>query len=288
MLLFKKTDIIVANDLDTLPACFIAARIRQKKLIFDSHELFTELPELVNKRFSKKVWTLIEKLFIPKSSHNITVCQSIADYYKNKYRVPFRVIKNLPLSQHFTALNQKENLFIYQGVLNLGRGIELMIDTMHYFDDYKLIIAGAGDIEEKLKKKVIDKNLQNKIQFTGRLSPPELKKITCKAKIGFSLEENLGLNYYYALPNKLFDYIMAETPVITSDFPEMSAIIDTHSAGKTLKERNSKKLAETIEQILNNYQHFHSATQKAKHLLKWELQEEKLILIYKNTYKGDK
>lgn len=80
---------------------------------------------------------------------------------------------------------------------------------MNYIQNARLVIAGSGDILTKLQQLVINEKLQNKVEFTGRLPLEELGKLTPQADLGLSIEEDLGLNYRFALPNKLFDYIQA-------------------------------------------------------------------------------
>lgn len=247
-LLFHKSDGLLSNDLDTLPANFLISKIKSIPLVFDSHELFTEVPELVNRPFVKKIWVIIEKLFLPKIKFGFTVCNSIAEIYKNKYKIELRVVRNLPFkfyANHNTTefFDRNKKIIIYQGSLNIGRGIELVIDTMKYLDDFLFLIAGEGDISKQLRDRVKQFGLEEKINFLGRIPVSELYKYTMQANLGISLEENLGLNYYYALPNKLFDYIQAGVPVLTSDFPEMSVIVKKYNIGFTTNERKSGKIS---------------------------------------------
>jgi len=87
-LLFKKVDILLANDLDTLLANFLVSRIRKVTLIFDSHEYFTGVPEIQNRSFVRKVWQIIERWIFPKLKHIYTVNQSIAGIQENGWDFP--------------------------------------------------------------------------------------------------------------------------------------------------------------------------------------------------------
>ncbi|MDD4199200.1 MAG: glycosyltransferase, partial [Paludibacter sp.] len=149
LLLFSSADIFYANDTDTLPACFLAAKIKNIKLIFDAHELFPEVPELQNRPLVKKVWKIIEDIFFPHLTTAFTVCQSIADYYNQKYHINMKVIKNVP---YLHDPNEKKiiipgkKIILYQGAVNIGRGLEWVIDAMPYIDNAILYIVGSGDI----------------------------------------------------------------------------------------------------------------------------------------------
>jgi glycosyltransferase involved in cell wall biosynthesis len=291
-LLFRRYDIAVANDLDTLPACHLASWLRRKKRVFDSHELFPEVPELSGRPLVKKIWLIIEKIFVSRQRFCITVCKSIADHYNNKYGLTFTVIRNLPESYI-----QKESMsgipvyskpmLIYQGALNKGRGIEKMIKAMSFLPEMKLVIAGTGDIEAELKDLAVKVKTEENVIFTGRLSPDTLRAHTRQATLGLSLEENIGLNYYYALPNKLFDYIQAGVPVLVSSFPEMQLIVETFRTGSHTNEKDPAKLAEIIRNMLKSdeYTVWKNNTSEAAAELCWEKEEEKLVTLFKNIPK---
>ena len=294
-ILFKKKEILLSNDLDTLLANYLISKIQNKKLVYDSHELFTEVPELVNRPKTQKIWRKLEKNILPKLKNTYTVCQSIADYYNKKYKTDFKVVRNIPVFsniQHKEVINhalqpktkdQIPKIIIYQGALNKGRGIELMIKTMQYLDNCKFVIVGDGDISEELKTLVKYENLINEIEFLGKKTPSELKKITPQADLGISIEEDLGLNYHFALPNKIFDYIHANIPVLGSDLPEMKQIVSDYQVGEIIQNRNPEKLARQIQNILNKESDFWNKNLKKATLdLQWQKEEKQLKLIFKN------
>ena len=287
-LLFLKTDIYLSNDLDTLPANYYASIIRRKKLVYDSHEFFTELPEVINRKFVKSFWQSIENSIMPHILFSYTVCKLIAYTYNNKYGINMEVLRNLPLRKSINKNEVQDEVYprkiiIYQGALNIGRGIELVIEAMQYIEGAEFWIVGTGYMENELKKIVIRKGLTNKIYFKGRIPFEELYKITMQTHLGVSLEENLGLNYYYALPNKLFDYIQAEVPVLTSDFPEMSKIVNSYEIGTTISNRDPKNVASVIINMLNNEKQrsfWKTNLKKAASELCWENEEKKLLDFY--------
>ncbi len=282
-LLFSKFDILLSNDLDTLPANFIVSKIKNKRLVYDSHEYFTEVPELIGRPRVKKVWEWLEKKMVPKVKTAFTVCNSIARIYEEKYGTHFRVVRNLPVAGSFTQKSGKvanrQKIILYQGALNIGRGLEQAISAMHFIENVKLIIAGGGDILTQLQNLVIKENLQNKVEFTGRLPLEELAKLTPQADLGLSIEEDLGLNYRFALPNKLFDYIQAQVPVLITNLPEMVAIVTHYQIGEITESLEPRHLAEKITDALNNQKKrkiWQSNLQLAAKELTWE-NEEKVI-----------
>ena len=286
VLLFYKKDVLLANDLDTLLPNYFISKLQIKKLVYDSHELFSEIPELVNKPFTKKVWRSLERLVLPNLKNTYTVSNSIADYYDKKYQTKFKVIRNLPLMirtisrGNFSFDHKEEKIILYQGAINIGRGLELIINTMPFISNCILVIIGNGDIIKNLKSYVKNINLVKKVRFLESLTPNELQKITPLANIGISIEEDLGLNYRFSLPNKIFDYINAEVPILVSNLPEMRKIIDTHKVGEIVKERSPQKLALQIKELLKK--DYSEELKKAKKELIWENQEEELLAIFRN------
>lgn len=281
-LLFSKKTILLSNDLDTLLPNYLISKLQQKPLVYDSHELFSEIPELVHRPFVKKFWTKLESILLPKLKNSYTVCQSIANYYDKKHGTNFKVIKNYPYLKtldrgFFPFETDQKKIIFYQGAINIGRGLELMIEAMFFLPNHLFILAGTGDIYKDLSKLVQEKNIKN-VLFLGRIEPEELQKITTLTDLGISLEEDLGLNYRYALPNKIFDYIQAEIPILTSDLPEMREVVLTYKVGEIVNKREPKAIANQIKNILNN--DYSKALKTAKKELVWE--EKKLIDLFNN------
>lgn len=289
-LLFKKKHIIVSNDLDTLPACYLAARLKKgglNNLVYDSHEYFTEVPELVNRHLIKKIWTITERFLLPDIKHSMTVCQSISNIYKKKYGIEMHVVRNIPdktnNNNEQVILPYKEHIIIYQGALNIGRGIELVVEAMQYIDNARFMIVGEGDITAQLKQIAIKHHVAQKIIFTGSVSHRRLLAYTKKAKVGISLEQNIGLNYYFALPNKLFDYIHAGIPVLASDLPEIRNIVEHYKIGLITDNFSPSNIAMLLTNMLTNSRLRKQWTQNlqfAKEKLSWQNEEKKLHKVF--------
>ncbi|HYQ56349.1 MAG TPA: glycosyltransferase [Draconibacterium sp.] len=286
LLLFRSGDIFLANDLDTLTANFLASKLKRKPLVYDSHEYFTEVPELIGRPRVKRFWEWLEAKMVPHLKHCYTVCNSIAGIYNKKYNTTFKVVRNIPLKNQENKVvikNSGINTLLYQGALNIGRGLEQAIKAMHFVNNTRLIIAGDGDIKEKLEDLVYEENLGEKVEFTGRLSIEKLNELTPTADLGLSIEEDLGLNYRYALPNKLFDYIHAGVPVLVSNLPEMKTIVDQYQIGEVCNSHHPKELAQNINESISN-----SAKRKlwqenlklAAKELTWENEEKVLTGIF--------
>ena len=183
--------------------------------------------------------------------------QGIANFYENKYPVKFSIVRNLPL-----PLKQEDELpvdrstcdrktIIYQGALNMGRGLEQAVRAMQYLEEADLLLVGSGDLDESLRNLVKELDLTN-VKFTGRIPLEEVMHLTRKASVGISVEEDMGLNYHFALPNKLFDYIQASIPVVVSDLPEMSRIVKNYEIGMITTSLEPHSLAEVFREALFN------------------------------------
>jgi glycosyltransferase involved in cell wall biosynthesis len=291
-LLFREKGIIVSNDLDTLPACWLASRIRCVPLLYDSHEYFTEVPELVGRKFVRNFWLKIEKSLVPKLKYAYTVSEPIAEEYRKRYNVDFQVIRNLPYRlKHpvkrpdLLSCNPVRTI-IYQGSLNPGRGLESIILSMKHLDNFKFRIFGDGPFRGKLEKLVNENNLSDRIQFMGRIPLKELPLCTVQASLGISLEENLGKNYYYSLPNKLFDYIQARLPVLVSGLPEMKKIVEKYNIGMTTDSNDPEILAGIIQNMMCDEEkrmNWKKNLKIAAEELCWENEKFKLINLYRQA-----
>ncbi|MCF6365113.1 MAG: glycosyltransferase [Bacteroidales bacterium] len=292
-LLFVKADIFLSNDLDTLPANYLALKFRKKKLVYDSHEYFTEVPELVNRPKIKRIWENIEKRILPKIKHSYTVCSSIAEIYNKKYDIKMKVVRNIPncellykKEKHELSLKTKnKKVILYQGAVNIGRGIEQTIKAMQFIDDAVFLIIGEGDVVFEIQRLSDKLNLNDKVIFLGKVPFYSLYNYTKIADIGISLEENIGLNYYYTLPNKLFDYIRANVPVLASRLPEIENVVKTYDIGCFIENHNPEHIAEKIDFMLNNVEKrkiWKENLKKASTELCWENEEKVLKEIFEN------
>jgi len=139
--LINKTDLFYANDLDTLAPLFLLSKLKKKPLIYDSHELFCEVPELKDSKIKKAIWQKLEGYIIPKLKTCITVNDSIAKIYVAKYNVPFHIIRNIsdfdqtfiPKSKAQLSMPEDKKIILLQGAgINVDRGAEELIDSMEF------------------------------------------------------------------------------------------------------------------------------------------------------------
>lgn len=283
-LLTKRISLLVANDLDTLLPCYLISKLLCVPLIYDSHEYFTEVPELAGRKSVRNVWLGIERFLLPRIRFSMTVNESLAGIYRQKYGITMEVVRNLPRyseKRKGVPVNSTSTkpVILYQGALNKGRGLEGMILAMNYLDGYELQLIGDGDIRQDLVKLASENRLEDRVKFPGRKPFHELAAITTSASLGISLEEQAGMNYYYALPNKLFDYIQARIPVLVSAFPEMKNIVETYRIGICLDNPSPQSIAIAARQLIEDKAlraEWMGNLEKAANELCWEKEVHKL------------
>ncbi|MBB3186783.1 glycosyltransferase [Microbacter margulisiae] len=285
-LLFHKADLIYVNDLDTLLAGYLASRLKSKRLIYDSHEYFTEVPELQKNFLARNVWLAIERWILPKLRDTITVNQSIADMYNREYPIQMVVVRNVPMAKKIRSLSrvdlelpQDKFLIILQGAINMDRGGEELIAAMQEVNAFLLII-GEGDAMPQLKYMTNQLGLHDKIRFIPRQPGNILLSYTALADLGVSLDKNSNLNYYYSLPNKLFDYIQAGIPVLASNLPEIAKIVQHYHVGELFDSHDPHLLAASINDLIHNperLQRYRENSRLAAKELCWEREESCLI-----------
>ena len=295
-LLFARVDLIFSNDLDTLPACFLAAKIRKKRIIYDTHEYFTEMPELVNRPATQKIWQKIENFIFPKLTDIITVNHSIAKLYSEKFNKKVLVSRNIPPTYQPQIIKSRQELelpidkkiIILQGSgINIQRGAEEAVLAMEFLENVVLLVVGNGDVLPILKTMVEEKNLYKKVIFRPKMSFEDLRQYTINSDLGLAIDKDTNLNYHFSLPNKLFDYIHAEIPVLSSKLVELVQIIEEYNIGYFIENHEPQHIAEVIQDVFKNdklYQIKKKNTVKAKNELCWEIEEKVLLSVIKKQY----
>lgn len=285
-LLLKKMDAICAIDLDTiLPSLYIS---RWKKIprIYDAHELFSELKEVISRPAIQKAWLRIEKKAVPKFQYGYTVSDSIAAEFQRRYGVKYATIRNVPVLEKLSAVPTTERFILYQGAVNEARGFEYLIPAMQWVNS-RLVICGDGNFMPQLKKLIEKYQLQDKIELKGMLPPSSLFSIAQQAYIGVAVPEKEGLNQYLALPNKFFDYIHATLPQVTVDYPEYKKINDQFEVAVLIGSKEPKRIADAINNLLVNdvlYKRLKQNCLKAREELNWQEEEKKLVSFYQSIF----
>ena len=302
-------DFIICHDLPVLHNGLILKKHYQSKLIYDSLEIYNEtinqfFPETKGLKkvlasllvkFMKLNGKIAENILIKKCDEVITVNNSLARYFKKTYKLnEVKVIMNCP--KFFNITNDKNDLnkqfkfkkhdkiFLYQGLFNEGRGLEILLyafkKSFNKNQTIKLVLVGDGPLKRKLKKIVIDVEANEYIKFLDTVPYEKLLNLTSSADFGINLLEPFNLSKKYASPNKLFEYMQAEIPVLCSYSPENDLIFNKYKIGFQC-DNNISEIEKGISKLFNSSKdkiyNFKSELQKAKQVYNWEKQEKVLL-----------
>lgn len=288
-LLKTKADIYFAEDFYTLPFVTIIAKFKKAKVYYNSRELYAFIGGLRNRPIIQSIVKTIEKYFIKKVDLVLTTGEMDSHFLENYYQIKNTVvIRNIPLLRYAeskidyrTKYNLPPDSFIllYQGVLLEGRGIPLILKAMKDLPNTVLIILGDGEQKSNFIKLANNYNLSNRVIFAGTISQDELLNYTAGADLGLSLIENISVSYYHALPNKLFEYIMAGLPVLSSDLPQMKRIVEMYQVGEAINindEKNIIKVIAKLERDRNLLEKYKENCFKAAKELNWQEEYNKV------------
>ena len=285
----ERIEVIHCHGLATLPVGVLFRWFVGSKLVYDAHELETEREGMTS--FRRHLSKAAERFLMHRVDRLVVVSDSIAEWYKIRYSTrEVHVIKNIPypakhgversrILKEMFGLEEDEILFIYQGVLDSGRGIEILLDVFSTIDSKRhIVFMGFGALEQKVQEY---SGRFQKIHFQPAVPPEEVQRYTRSADVGISLIENTCLSYYYSLPNKLFEYILCGLPLIVSDFPDMGKIIDEYDCGwKVPVEREA--VLKAVEGITKEDLKKKSRNiDRCRSSFSWKSEEEKLLQLYR-------
>jgi glycosyltransferase involved in cell wall biosynthesis len=297
LLMFCDTEVFFSNDLDTLLPNYIVAKVKGKSIVYDSHEYFTEVPELQNSPIKKGIWKSIEKYIVPKLNHCITINDSIAELYRNEYKNNWLVVRNVPQKYNFNIKKSRQELnmpldkfiFILQGSgINIDRGAEEAVEAMQWTDAV-LYIIGSGDVFPIIKSKILELKLEKKVKIIDKIPFHELMHYTSNCNMGLTLDKDTNINYKLSLPNKIFDYIQAGIPVLGTNLIEYKKIVDKYQIGEMLDEFSSKNLSDKMNEVILNELHYtilRANAVKASIELTWENETKELEFLIKSLLKS--
>ncbi len=261
-------DVYHANDLDTLDICGSVAAQNGAKLVYDSHELWLESSRylIATHPLNKVRLKRIERKYISRADAVIAVTpmrgrrmQEMYPSMKNLQIVenaPEKLLK-LPEKGRLRSLINAEPddiIALYQGVLCPERGLEELLAAAELSENprLKFVFIGMDTWNGTLQRTAADRGLNNRVFFLPPVSSEELPEITVDADMGFILFRNTCLNHYYSLPNKLYEYMMAGVPIVSSDFPELKRVLGEAGSGITVDPDSPEEIAEAVERLAAN------------------------------------
>ncbi|MFC4891885.1 glycosyltransferase [Pseudofrancisella aestuarii] len=289
---YKSSDTVHCNDLNALPVGVIIKKFFNKnlKLVYDAHEY--EINDIPNQsKVSIKLKYILEKSLIKYVDKVITVSESIANEYVKLYNIgkpalvlnapPYKEINKKNLFRKNLGIKDNQTIFLYQGGLSKGRGVEILLDTFISIENENAVIVfmGYGSLENLIKE---SSDKYRNIYFHEAVAPEILLDYTSSADFGLLFYENNCLNHYLCSPNKMFEYIMAEIPVIISNLYEMRRLVESNKIGTVAKENTLNGLKKAITEAEGlDKEKLKSNIKKVKAIFNWEEQEKNLLEVYR-------
>ena len=293
LLLAARPDAFHAHDLDALGPAVRSARRLDRPLVYDSHEFWIEQSSLVNRPLMRTFWSILEKRLIKRVDRVITVSTSIAESLHARYGLDkVVVLRNLPLFRKKVQSNRiRETLdlpadrpiVLYQGGFLTENGLREQIEAAADFGDAALVLIGDGPSEKALHQQVRDSGLQDRVFFIPRVPFHQLHSYTCSADLGLCLIKGTGKSFYYSLPNKLFEYMMAGLPVLASNFPEMQRVVQETQTGVTINPTDVIAIRQQVGELLADEQRrlaYGRACLDAAQHYHWEQEANQLTQLY--------
>lgn len=258
----EEFDFYYAHDLDTLLPAFLVAKIKRKKIIYDSHELYIEAGR---SNLAKFCWMILESFLVKFCDKVITVNESIAQEISKRYKISLpKIIRNFPdvdkdwRPKRFNLFYQKFGIphkipiILYYGGLRENRGLENLIEAAKHIKKGLVVLMGDDKLKETLKKRIKENSLESKVIFSPPVPQKELIFWVASADIGVIPYLGNELNNYYCLPNKLFELIVAGVPIVANDLPELRKVIQNEKVGLLCEAQNPKSIAEAINKLLED------------------------------------
>lgn len=280
--------VVIAGDLFSLPPAILNKlrynrKVSPVKLIYDSKELYNELPSLKRKKSSFIFWNLVEKSSIRYVDSAFTVNDSIAEILGRRWMLPFTVVRNVPERSDSRPVHRTFDkiTLAFSGGLQPGRGLHNLIRLLTLLPaKYELKIIGDGLLRGELEDLAASLKVSDRIHFTGRVESGKVVDELSKADIGIYLMENSGLCHYLALPNKFFQFISARLPVIVPAFPEMEKIVNGYGIGAAVDPTDLKRTAELVLEFTGDmgiYAKMRDNCERAALELNWQVEKTKFL-----------
>jgi glycosyltransferase involved in cell wall biosynthesis len=284
------------NDLPTLPLTTWAARLYGGEALYDSHELWVGMnPE--NTPFFDRISRWVETRYIRRMDAVVTVNDLIADELRRRYRIPQpTVVMNCPEPESPRSLDQRHSIraqlgltpetpiILYQGRYELGRGLEALIESGRYLSKGVIVLRGYGSNEDDLRRRAAGLGVPGRVFLVEPVPMADLVPAAAEADVGVVPYTAYSPGYYYASPNKLFEYMFAGLAIAVSHLPVLEKIVRDHDLGVVFDPADPRHIAEQLNALVGNAARLRTckenATRVARDRYNWNHEGGELIGLY--------
>jgi glycosyltransferase involved in cell wall biosynthesis len=305
-----RADIYHAHDVSALPACYVAARLRHKPIIFEAHEMplyerpLSELSR--SRRWLLKLLGVMLAHMVPRCAGIITVSPPIVAEIRNRYHVQevalirsvpeYRAVAKSDRLRKYLGLKPEVRIALYQGNLQPNRGLDRLVRAAAFLERDRVVVMmgkNMGATRDQLEALIVSEGVEDRVKLLPPAPYAELLDWTASADIGLNVASpGYSLNVRYFLPNKLFEYLMAGLPVLTSPLQAMVEIVQTYDVGQVLSSLAPADIGEAINRMLADpvalaRQH-RNALEATSNDLYWEKESLRLLDLYKDILQGEK
>lgn len=297
-LLRTPADIYHAHDFTALPASYIAASLRRKPLIFDAHELPLSELDVPHRRLLRLLLKPLLSRMISRSAGGIGAAPLYEELLRKRYSIkhvvllrnfpPYRLVKPTHLLHQHLGLDPATRIVLYQGNLQSDRRLDIIIKAVRFLEDNIVVVMLGKGIEPtltQLQELVASENVSKRVRFLPPVSYDELLDWTASADLGLTLIPPDGtLNMRTCLPNKLFEYLMAGVPVLTSHMEAVAPLVATYDVGRVVDSLEPADLAAAINHILEDTDGLARMRQNALSASAaefcWDKEKSRLLQLY--------
>ena len=284
-----------ASDLYALRAMRLAAKRHGGRMAYDARELYPHVASTAGRPWARAAWRAIEGRDIGQAAAIFTVSDSIATRLAHTYKLtPPVVLYNAPPTCSVRAspslraragLTSSDVLLLHQGSIQKGRGCRLLADAMCDVQGAVLVFLGGGPLKEEVRDYVRAARMEQRIRFLDAVPPDSLLPVTAGADVGVTLLEDSCLNHRFALPNKLFEYLMAGLPVLASDLPEIGGIVKRFDVGCVVNPSDRPSLVQALQNVVDNKDlrdAWAANTRSVFETFNWETASQRFTSVYRS------
>jgi len=308
-LLRTRADVYHALDLPALPACYLAAALRRKPLIFEAYELPLDiLPEAemgISRRWLNRLVGRLLPVMLGRCAGIITVSPPLVDLLRERYGHPdVRLVRNVPPYSPVVKSNRlrerlglglETRIALYQGYIQEDRGLETLVLAAQSLEPNNVIVImgkAVAETQAHLNDLIARAGVEERVRLLPPVPYEELLDWTSSADIGLVvLPIDYSSSILLCLPNKLFEYLMAGLPVLASPLPAVREVVEKYDVGRVVTSTDPTIVGTAVNELLADEAALesmhHNSLEAARRRLNWESEKAQLTGLYGDLLQHD-